>query len=347
MTGGSTNKAMLDVLQGRKPARTPIWLMRQAGRYLPEYRAVRANARDFLDMCYSPDLATEVTLQPLRRYDLDAAILFADILLIPQALGQDLRFVEGEGPRLEPVRDLSDLAKLSHAGAKAHLSPVMETVRRVKAQLAPHVTMIGFAGAPWTVACYMIAGQGTDDQGPARMAAYRDPAFVSALIDLLIEATTEYLLDQVAAGAEVLQIFDTWAGSLPPLEFERWVVEPNRRLVAALKAKAPGIPVIGFARGAGSRHGRFAAQTGVDGISVETQISPEHMAALAKDGIAVQGNVDPLALVAGGRALDEAVDHVLGAMSGLRHILNLGHGIVPQTPPEHVSQLVERVRAAR
>ncbi len=339
-----TGKPILDVLDGRTATRTPIWLMRQAGRYLPEYRATRAQARDFLDLCYSPDLATEVTLQPLRRYDLDAAILFADILLIPQALGQNLKFVEGEGPRLEPVKDATDLDRLRLDGCADHLAPVMETVRRLSQALPAHVALIGFAGAPWTVATYMVAGQGTDDQGPARMMAYRQPELFGKLIDLLVQATADYLLAQVKAGAEIIQIFDTWAGSLPQAEFDKWVIAPTRKLVALLRQGAPGIPVIGFARGAGMGHGIYAKTTGVDAISVETQMAPSAMADLAGQGIAVQGNIDPLALVAGGPCLDHAVDELLGAMKGHRHILNLGHGIVPQTSPDHVSQLIDRAR---
>jgi uroporphyrinogen decarboxylase len=337
-------KPILDVLAGRPASRTPIWLMRQAGRYLPEYRETRSKARDFLDLCYSPDLATEVTLQPLRRYDLDASILFADILLIPQALGQNLRFVEGEGPRLDPIKTGGDLALLAQEKCAERLAPVMETVRRLSKALPDHVALIGFAGAPWTVATYMVAGQGTDDQGPARMLAYRDPVLFGQLIDMLVIATADYLLDQVKAGIEIIQIFDTWAGTLPDAEFDKWVVAPTARLVEILRRQAPHIPIIGFGRGAGSKHGSYAKATGVDGISVETQLAPSAMADLARSGLVVQGNIDPLALVCGGSTLDQAVDNVMGPMKGLRHILNLGHGIVPQTPPDHVASLIARAR---
>ena len=341
----SVRKPMLELLTNGTWARSPIWLMRQAGRYLPEYRAVRAQTRDFLDLCYSPDKAVEVTLQPLRRYDLDAAILFADILLVPHALGQGLRFAEGEGPRLDKITQAADLAKLSVEGLMDRLEPVIETVRRLSVALPPHITLIGFAGAPWTVATYMVAGQGTDDQAPARLMAYAQPDLFQKLIDLLVEATASYLLAQVAAGAEVIQIFDTWAGSLPEKEFTRWVIEPTKRLVALLKAKAPDVPIIGFPRGAGTRALDYAQATGIQGLSFDAQAQLPTMAQVSDHGIAVQGNIDPLVLVSGGIALDQAVDDLMAAMRGRRHIVNLGHGIVPQTPPDHVAQLIARVRA--
>ena len=323
----------------------PIWLMRQAGRYLPEYREVRKKAGSFLNLCYSPDLATEVTLQPIRRYGFDAAILFSDILVVPDALGQNVRFVEGEGPRLDPITTGDGLAILDLAATTEKFARVCETVARLKQDLPKETALIGFCGAPWTVATYVVGGQGSPDQAAARTWAYQDPVEFQRLIDILVEASIEYLDQQVRAGADVLQIFDSWAGSLPEAEFERWVIAPNAKIRQALLKTHPEIPVIGFPRGSGAGSLTFGQQTGVDAVSCETAMPLSFMAeTLSASGVAVQGNLDPLLLVIGGEALDQAVDDILDAMRGKRFIFNLGHGIVPQTPPENVARLVERVR---
>jgi uroporphyrinogen decarboxylase len=336
--------ALLSVLSGKSVTPPPMWLMRQAGRYLPEYREVRTKAGGFLDLCYTPDLAAEVTLQPIRRFGLDAAILFSDILVVPDALGQKVSFVEGEGPRLEPVQSAADLARLDGARTSATFAPVYETVSRVRAALAPEVALIGFCGAPWTVATYMVAGRGSTDQAAARLWAYRDAGGFAALIDLLAATSIDYLDGQVRAGADVLQIFDTWAGALPEPEFERWVVAPTRRIVTELKRRHPSVPIIGFPRGAGAKSAHYLEATGVDGLGCDTGVPLDQMRALSEGGKAVQGNLDPLLLVAGGPALDARVRETLATMRGAPFIFNLGHGIVPETPPEHVARLVALVR---
>jgi uroporphyrinogen decarboxylase len=324
----------------------PIWLMRQAGRYLPEYRATRAEAGDFLTLCYTPKLAAEVTLQPIRRYGFDAAILFSDILVVPDALGQPVRFAEGEGPRLDPIRSADALGKLSIAGAGQKFDIVAETVARLRQDLPAETALIGFCGAPWTVATYMVQGQGSADQAEARLWAYRDPEGFQALIDVLVAASIDYLDRQVRAGADCLQIFDTWAGSLPDDEFDRWVVAPTREIREAIRDLHPDVPVIGFPRGAGATAVWYVSETGVNGVGCDTATPPFVMSeAFDEEDVVVQGNLDPLLLVAGGARLDERVDEILDLMRGKRFIFNLGHGIVPQTPPEHVAQLVERVRA--
>jgi uroporphyrinogen decarboxylase len=326
----------------------PIWLMRQAGRYLPEYRAVRAQAGGFLDLCYSPALAAEVTLQPIRRYGFDAAILFSDILVVPHALGQAVSFVEGEGPRLEPVRSERDLQRLNAGATRSRFGIVCETVARLRQDLPDETALIGFCGAPWTVATYMVAGRGSPDQADARLWAYRDPVGFARLIDLLVEVSIDYLSMQADAGADALQIFDTWAGSLPPAEFDKWVVQPTARIVAAVRTKHPDVPIIGFPRGTGQKMQRYAAVTKVQGVGCDTGMQPEHMADLARaQGVVVQGNLDPLLLVAGGVELERQVGAILDGTKGVPHIFNLGHGIVPETPPENVARLVELVRAAR
>lgn len=324
----------------------PIWLMRQAGRYLAEYREVRKTAGSFLNLCYSPELAAEVTLQPIRRYGFDAAILFSDILVVPDALGQEVRFVEGEGPRLDPITDTVGLSKLSPTATSDKFGRVSETVARLRQDLPKETALIGFCGAPWTVATYMVGGRGSPDQAAARLFAYRDPDGFQRLLDLLVEASIDYLSQQVKAGADALQIFDSWAGSLPDTEFDRWVIAPTVKIRQALAKEHPDVPVIGFPRGAGeSKSIRFVQETGINGISCDTAMSLDFMAnELSAEGVAVQGNLDPLLLVSGGEALDRAVDAILEAMRDKRFIFNLGHGIVPQTPPEHVAQLVERVR---
>lgn len=324
----------------------PIWLMRQAGRYLPEYRATRAKAGDFLTLCYTPELAAEVTLQPIRRYGFDAAILFSDILVVPDALGQGVRFVEGEGPRLDPIRSVDGLKGLSLSATSEKFDIVAETVARLRQDLSAETALIGFCGAPWTVATYMAQGQGSTDQLEARLWAYRDPDGFTALIDLLVAASIDYLDRQVRAGADCLQIFDTWAGSLPDDEFDRWVVAPTRAIREALKDLHPNVPVIGFPRGAGATAVWYVSETGVDGIGCDTATPPFVMSEAFDDqDVVVQGNLDPLLLVAGGSRLDDRVDEILDLMEGKRFIFNLGHGIVPQTPPEHVARLVERVRS--
>ena len=328
---------LLRTFAGQALTPPPIWLMRQAGRYLPEYRAVRAKAGGFLELCYTPALAAEVTLQPIRRYGFDAAILFSDILVVPDALGQRVEFVEGEGPRLDPIRNERDLAGLNTNATRTKFALVCETVARLRQDLPHDTALIGFCGAPWTVATYMVGGQGSPDQREARLWAYRDRAGFARLIDILVEASVDYLSMQVEAGADVLQIFDTWAGSLPPREFEAWVVAPTRRIVTAVQAKHPQVPIIGFPRGAGQKIERYVAETGVRGVGCDTGMDVEHMRALAgARNVVVQGNLDPIALVAGGQELERQVEALLQGLAGVPHIFNLGHGILPETPPENV-----------
>jgi uroporphyrinogen decarboxylase len=338
---------MLKTLDGEALEPPPIWLMRQAGRYLPEYRAMRARTASFLDLCYDPALAAEVTLQPIRRYGFDAAILFSDILVVPDALGQAVRFLDGEGPRLDPVRTAADLTRLQPTATRPKFARVFETVARLRQDLPDATTLIGFCGAPWTVATYMVAGQGTPDQAAARLWAYRDGRSFQDLVDLLCEVSIEYLSGQVRAGADVLQVFDSWAGSLPDDQFARWVVAPTQRLVASLKERHPAIPIIGFPRAAGARVTTYATNTGVDGVGCDTTVPLTLMADDLSTRVAVQGNLDPLLLLTGGRPLAERVTEILAAMAGKRFIFNLGHGVLPQTPPEHVAALVERVRGQR
>lgn len=337
-------KPLLRVLSGERQRIPPVWMMRQAGRYLPEYRAVRAKAGGFLDLCFNPQLASEVTLQPVRRFGFDAAILFSDILVVPLALGRKLWFAEGEGPRLEPLNDPRDVMALKPEADDKILSPIYETVQRVKAELPRETTFIGFCGAPWTVATYMVAGRGTPDQAPAKALAANDPAAFQHLVDCLVEASVGYLVKQLEAGVEVVQIFDTWAGSLPPEGFERWCVQPTKKLVAKLREKKPGVKVIGFPRGAGANIPRYVEETGVDAVSLESEIDRKFAREHIQSRVPVQGNVDPQILLAGGDALDREVDAVLEAFAGGPHIFNLGHGILPQTPIAHVEQMLKRVR---
>jgi uroporphyrinogen decarboxylase len=317
--------------------------MRQAGRYLPEYRQVRSKVASFLDLCRTPELAAEVTLQPLRRFDFDAAIVFSDILIVPYALGQKVEFIEGEGPKLEPIRDGKAVARLDRAGIAGALAPVYETVGRVVAELPKEVPLIGFCGAPWTVATYMVEGCGSKDQAAARLFAYRDPETFQRLIDLLVETSASYLVNQVKAGARALQIFDSWAGSLPEDEFERWCITPTRRLVELVAAAAPGAPVIGFPRGAGLLAERYARETGIDAIGCDTSMPVGWMQRLQVH-LPVQGNLDPLLLVAGGAALDARVAAILETLGQGPFIFNLGHGILPETPIDHVTRLVSLVK---
>ena len=344
-TGDSVEtRPLLKALSGKPSNTPPIWLMRQAGRYLPEYREVRATAGSFLDLCYNPPLAARVTLQPIERFGFDAAILFSDILVVPDALGQDVKFVENEGPVLDPIGDREGIKKLSRDGFMAHLQPVLETVREVRSALDPSVTLIGFCGAPWTVATYMVGGRGSPDQAAARGFAYRDPDGFAALIDLLVDVSTDYLCAQIDAGAQVVQVFDSWAGNLPETEFARWCVDPAKRIVEGVRQRAPGIPVIGFPRAVGPLYTSFVEQTKVDGVSCDTSLPLAFMRDQLQPDTTVQGNLDPLLLVSGGDALRRRVDEILEALSGGPFIFNLGHGIVPQTPPEHVAELVRQIR---
>lgn len=340
------SRRFVEPLRGHAVSPPPIWLMRQAGRYLPEYRATRAEAGSFLKLCYNPALAAEVTLQPIRRYGFDASILFSDILVVPDALGQEVRFLEGEGPKLDPIREAAGLSRLNPAATAAKFALVHETVARLRQDLPKETALIGFCGAPWTVATYMVGGEGSSDQAEARSWAYRDPQAFGRLIDILVETSITYLSGQVEAGADVLQIFDSWAGSLPDGEFDTWVIAPTKRIVSALKAKHPDVPIIGFPRGATGLAAKFVAETGVDAISCDTAMPLATVRSLQETtGKAVQGNLDPLLLVAGGPALDRRIDEILVALGDKPFIFNLGHGIVPQTPPANVAQLVERVRA--
>jgi len=339
-----SSKRLLQVLGGEAQSPPPIWLMRQAGRYLAEYRAVREEAGGFLNLCYTPRLAAKVTLQPIRRYGFDAAILFSDILVVPDALGQRVAFREGEGPSLEPITSERELSRLDPGQTGETFSKVFETVSRVREALPQGTALIGFCGAPWTVATYMVAGEGSSDQAAARLWAYRDRAGFSKLIDILVDTSIEYLDGQVRAGADVLQIFDSWASNLPEDEFEAWVVAPTTRIVKQIKARHPGIPIIGFPRGAGENATRYVETTGVDGIGCDTAEPLSAMRALGQSGVSVQGNLDPLLLVAGGEAMERRVSEILADMRGLPFIFNLGHGIVPQTPPENVARLIALVR---
>ena len=336
-------KKLLRVLGGEAVWPPPVWLMRQAGRYLPEYHTVRAKAGGFLALATTPELATEVTMQPLRRFGVDAAILFSDILVVPWALGQGLEYREGEGPVLPPIRDAAGLAGLDLARVAEATAPVMETVRRVRAQVGD-AALIGFAGSPFTVACYMVEGGGSREFAHVRGLAYADPALFAALIDLLVEATVVYLDGQIQAGAETVMLFDSWAGVLPPTQFRQHVIAPTARIVAALKSRHPAIPVIGFPRLAGNMLGEYVAETGVDAVALDTGADPAVAVSAIPGHVAVQGNLDPLLLVAGGQALVDETRAVAGALRGRPHIFNLGHGIVPQTPPEHVAALVGALR---
>jgi len=342
----SESKPFIDALNGSCQAIPPVWLMRQAGRYLPEYRALRTRAKSFLDFCFTPELATEATLQPIRRYGFDAAILFSDILVIPHALGQDVSFREGSGPVLAAVRDARDVNRLTVEGAADRLANVYETVRRVRTELPAKVGLIGFAGAPWTVATYMVEGGSSREFSRVKRWAYGDPEGFSRLIDKIIEATADYLGRQVEAGAEALQIFDSWAGVLPEEAFERWCVAATRRLVDRVRARHPTVPIIGFPRGAGLMHGAYARESGVTAISLDTTVPPRWAAQDLQPLLPVQGNLDPQMLVTGGAAMAGAVDRIVQALGKGPFVFNLGHGIVPETPPEHVSELIHRVRMA-
>lgn len=336
------SKTLLSTLTGTRHDRRPIWLMRQAGRYLPEYRALRAEKGGFLELVNDNDAAAEITIQPLRRFGFDAAILFSDILMVPAAMGQDLRFGAGEGPELTPALVDHRLADL-HA-VPARLDPVYATVRKVAAQLDPRTTFLGFAGSPWTVATYMVAGHGSKDQAETRRFAYRDPHGFAAIIDAIVDVTVEYLVGQFHAGVDAVQLFDSWAGSLSPAQFERWVIAPNAKIVRALRARVPGAVVIGFPKGAGAKLVDYAAQTGVDAVGLDETLDPVWVNKVLPPEMPVQGNLDPLALVTGGAVLEAAIDRVLAAFPERPHVFNLGHGILQDTPIAHVDALVARVR---
>ncbi len=340
-----SDRPLLSVLRGERRDPPPVWLMRQAGRYLPEYRALRADKGGFLALVNDSDAAAEITLQPIRRFGFDGAILFSDILVIPHALGQKLEFLVGEGPRLSPR--LLDATLDQFVQAPERLEPVYGTVRRVAAALPPEVTVLGFAGSPWTVATYMIAGEGSREQAEARRFAYRDPAAFGAIIAAIEAATIDYLSKQIEAGVHAVQLFDSWAGSLSPAQFEAWVIAPTARIVAELKKRHPDTPIIGFPKGSGGKLPAYARETGVDAIGLDETVDPEWAHASLPEGLPVQGNLDPLVLIAGGEALDQAAGHILRAFEDRPHVFNLGHGILPDTPIAHVEHLLSWVRGTR
>ncbi len=342
----SERKPLISTLQGKAQVIPPIWLMRQAGRYLPEYRALRSQAKSFLDFCYTPAIAAEVTLQPIRRFHFDAAILFSDILVVPDAMGQTVSFETGAGPKLDPIDTPEGVDRLGRFDLEK-LSPVFETIDRVKSALPADVAFIGFCGAPWTVASYMIAGHGTPDQAPARLFAFRHPQAFERLIERLIDASVAYLIRQIDAGVEVVQIFDSWAGVLPANEFARWSEGPITRIVQAVKQQRPQTPVIAFVRGADAYLPRLTRTVGADAYGLDTALDPAWAVAETAPSTVLQGNLDPLALVAGDASLDREIDTILRTFAGRPHIFNLGHGILQQTPIEHVEQLLARVRAGR
>jgi uroporphyrinogen decarboxylase len=339
---GSGRGKFLDVLAGASVFPPPIWMMRQAGRYLPEYRETRKRAGSFLDLCYNPDLAVEVTLQPIRRFGFDASILFSDILVVPHALGRDLIFEEGRGPLLTPIAE-KDIDALDGDGFHDHLEPVYETVRRLRGQLPVSTALIGFCGAPWTVATYMIAGHGTSDQAPARLFSYAHPDAMALLLAKLADHSADYLVRQIDAGADAVQIFDSWSGVLDEASFETCCVQPIARIVAKVKAAHPNVPVIGFPKGAGSLYDGFRQRTGVDALGLDWSVPLSQAKRLQAQG-AVQGNLDPMRLVAGGKALDNGVDAILSQLGSGPLVFNLGHGITPETPIAHVEQMIRRVR---
>lgn len=338
-------KKLMRALAGEVQDVPPVWMMRQAGRYLPEYRATRAQAGDFLKLCYNPELAAEVTLQPIRRYGFDAAILFADILLVPQALGADLWFVTGEGPRLSTIQSEADFAKLGDMDAiHETLSPVYETVSILSRELPKETTLIGFAGAPWTVATYMVAGRGTKDQGPAHALMAENPALFDALIDRITDATIEYLCRQIEAGAEVVKIFDSWAGSLKGAAFDRYALEPAKKIIAVLKQRHPNVPVIAFPREAGDRYIGFAKATGADCVAIDNSVAADWAAANVQVDGCVQGNLDPKHMVTGGQPLIDETKRIVEAFKNGPHIFNLGHGITPDANPDNVQIMLDAIR---
>ncbi len=340
MTGSS--KSLLRVLAGETLATPPVWIMRQAGRYLPEYRAIREEAGGFLELCYNPDYATEVTLQPIRRFSFDAAILFADILLIPQALGMKLWFETGEGPRLVPIDSASSLKPIKDIHLT--LSPVYETVSRLSSQLPAETTLIGFAGAPWTVATYMIAGKGTSDQGPARKLMLENPKAFSEIIDHVTDATIEYLSCQVEAGAEVIKIFDSWSGALGGSNFEKYALKPAMKISAELKKRHPGLPIIGFPKGSGGGYIQFAESGMFDGLALDTSVPAEWARDVLQPKVAVQGNLDPMHMVIGGKTLEDETKRLLDILGDGRYIFNLGHGITPDGDPKNIETMLNIIR---
>ena len=337
-------KAFLEVLNGKRRNPPPIWLMRQAGRYLPEYRELRAKAGGFLELCYTPDFAVDVTLQPIDRFGLDAAILFSDILVIPDSLGQNVSFVEGTGPVLEPVRNANDVSNLSISNVLDKLSPVYEAVKILSKRLGSETALIGFSGAPWTVACYMIEGQTSRDFQNIKKFCYQDPKLFGQLIDILVDATIAHLSSQVEAGAEALQIFESHAGVLPEREFQKWIIKPVERIVTTLRGRWPNLPIIGFPRGAGAMYSQFAEQTGVNAVSLDTTVSLAWANDNLPSGMPIQGNLDPVYLIAGGSVMDDAVDNIIGKWKNRPHIFNLGHGVDKQTNPDNVLRLTEYIR---
>lgn len=337
-------KLVLEVLKGRTAFPPPIWMMRQAGRYLPEYRETREKAGGFLDLCYNPKLACEVTLQPIRRFGFDAAILFSDILVVPHALGRDLRFEEGVGPRMTPM-SADEIAELDDSGFHERLAPVYEALARIRKELPAETTLLGFCGAPWTVATYMIAGGGTPDQAPTRLFGYREPLAFLELLDRLADVSADYLARQVDAGADAVQIFDSWSGVLDEAMFERWCVRPVARMVERFRSRHPDVPVIGFPRGAGLLYDGYRQETGVTALGLDWSV-PMRQAVRLQDNGPVQGNLDPMRLVAGGAALKDGVGAILEALGGGPLVFNLGHGVTPDTPVEHVEEMVQQVRKA-
>nr|WP_310524292.1 uroporphyrinogen decarboxylase [Polymorphobacter sp.] len=337
-----TDPPLLAVLKGERRDPPPVWLMRQAGRYLPEYRALRAEKGGFLALVYDSDAAAEITMQPIRRFGMDGAILFSDILIVPHAMGQGLTFGPGEGPQLTPP--LSDARFDALAPKPEYMAKIYETVAKVKAQLAPETTMLGFAGSPWTVATYMVAGHGSKDQGETRRLAYADPSGFQALIDKIIAVTVDYLSGQIEAGAQAVQLFDSWAGTLSPAQFERWVIAPTADIVGRLMVRHGDVPIIGFPKGAGAKLAAYAAETGVDAVGLDETIDPEWADAILPPGMPVQGNLDPLALISGGDALVSAVNRIRAAFDERPHVFNLGHGILPDAPIAHVEQLMAMLR---
>jgi uroporphyrinogen decarboxylase len=342
-SAGTMGKKLLRVLASKHEMPPPVWLMRQAGRYLPEYRAVREKAGSFLDLCLNPELAAEVTLQPVRRFGFDAAILFSDILVVPLALGRNVEFRTNEGPRLEPLVDADDLATLRETVNQDVLAPIYETVHRVKSALDHKTALIGFCGAPWTVATYMVAGEASSDQASARIFAYRDPETFGRLIDRLVHASIDYLIAQLNAGVEVVQIFDTWAGVLGPEQFERWCIAPTQQIVEGVRRKVPGARIIGFPRGAGAMALPYIEMTGVTAIGIDWTFERSIARDALQARVPVQGNVDPLALLVGGAALDHEVDDVMNQLGAGPLIVNLGHGILPETPIANVERMLKRV----
>ncbi len=338
-----TKPAFIEALIGRAPAIPPVWLMRQAGRYLPEYREVRARAGSFLSLCYNPELAAEVTLQPIRRFGFDAAIVFSDILVVPHALGQQVEFLEGEGPKLAPIGGAAELSKLSAKAASKRFDLVYEAIELIVAGLGDQTPLIGFCGAPWTVASYMVEGGGSPDQRAAKLMAYRDPHTFKALLDLLVETSSAYLVGQIEAGARALKIFDSWAGSLADNDFAAFVIEPTAEIVRRVKSAYPAVPIIGFPRGSSAHFERYVTGTGIDALGCDTA-APLDLMAQMQSRLPVQGNLDPLLLLAGGDAMERRVKAILERLSQKPFVFNLGHGILPETPIENVERLAGLVR---